>query len=82
MLTKEFFSDANIGIAHLAIGGREGLFPFVRFFEIFAIEGTGERNFPLGSAADCADIASHCRTETAGPAFLADLTKKRLRHSL
>ena len=82
MLTKKLFGDADIRIAQLTIGQVNRLFPFVSFLEIFAIEGTGEGDFSLGSAAYCADVAAYCRTEAAGPAFLADLTENQLRHSL
>ena len=82
VLAKEFFRDADFGIAQLPFWQLNRLFPFVRFFEIFAIERTDEGDFSLGSAADCADVAAYCRAETAGSALLTDLTENRLRHSI
>ena len=82
MVTDEFFSDADIGVADLRFCNLKWFFPLMSFLQVFALEGTSEGDFALGSTAECADIAAYCRTDTAGPALLADLTENRLRHSL
>jgi hypothetical protein len=56
--------------------------PFVSFLQILATEWAEKRNFSFGPAADSADFAVYCRTETAGPTLFADLAENRLRHSL
>jgi hypothetical protein len=80
VVANKFLIDGDVGIRKLIFVDGQWLLVLMRFPQILAFERTRERNFPLCTATQSANVALYCGTRAARSPFLAYLAQHRIRH--